>query len=109
MGPPWAEIGVVTDTGRMVVRHGGRVVVDVPAKKLADEGAIYFRDSKEPAYRDAVRAFRPDGIPDTTAPAADLAKLLADHTIASKNWVYRQYDHMVRETDPWCVPAVTPR
>ncbi|MFO1460746.1 MAG: phosphoribosylformylglycinamidine synthase subunit PurL [Verrucomicrobiota bacterium] len=99
---PWAEIGVVTDTGRMVVRHGGRVVVDVPAKKLADEAPIYFRDSKEPAYRDAVRAFRLDGIPDTTAPAADLAKLLADHTIASKNWVYRQYDHMVRDGSVVC-------
>ena len=40
---PWAEIGTVTDTGRMVVRHGGRVVVDIPARKLADESPIYFR------------------------------------------------------------------
>ena len=99
---PWSEIGVVTDTGRMVVRHGGRVVVDVPAKKLADEAPIYFRDSKEPAYREAVRAFRLDGIPDTAAPAADLGKLLAHHTIASKNWVYRQYDHMVRDGSVVC-------
>ncbi|MEN9675387.1 MAG: hypothetical protein RIS76_1283 [Verrucomicrobiota bacterium] len=99
---PWAEIGVVTDTGRMVVRHGGRVVVDVPAKKLADEAPIYFREAREPAYWAEVRAFRLDGIPDTTDPAGDLRKLLANHTIASKNWVYRQYDHMVRDGSIVC-------
>src|ERR1041384_1079407 len=34
---PWAEIGFVTDTGRMVVKHGGKVVANIPAKKIADE------------------------------------------------------------------------
>ena len=58
---PWAEIGVVTDTGRMVVRHGGQVVVDVPAKKLTDEAPVYQRESKEAAYMEGVRAFRLDG------------------------------------------------
>jgi phosphoribosylformylglycinamidine synthase len=45
----------------------------------------------------AVRAFRLDGIADTKDPIADLRQLLAWPTIASKNWVYRQYDHMVRD------------
>ena len=72
---PWAEIGVVTDTGRMVVRHGGNVVVDVPAKKLTDEAPVYQRESKEAAYMEAVRAFRLDGIADTTDAAGDLKKL----------------------------------
>ncbi|NBR84985.1 MAG: phosphoribosylformylglycinamidine synthase subunit PurL [Proteobacteria bacterium] len=99
---PWAEIGVVTDTGRMVVRHGGKVVVDVPAKKLADEAPVYQRESKEAAYMEAVRAFRLDGIADTTDAAGDLKKLLANHSIASKNWVYRQYDHMVRDGSVVC-------
>jgi phosphoribosylformylglycinamidine synthase subunit PurL len=99
---PWAEIGVVTDTGRMVVRHGGRVVVDVPAKKLADEAPVYFREAQEPAYLAAVRAFRLDGLADTADPAGDLKRLLANHTIASKNWVYRQYDHMVRNGSVVC-------
>ena len=44
-----------------------------------------------------MRAFRLDGIADTTAPADDLKKLLALPSIASKNWVYRQYDHQVRD------------
>ncbi len=99
---PWAEIGVVTDTGRMVVRHGGQIVVDVPAKKLADEAPIYFRESKEPDYLGAVRAFRLDGLSDTKDPVFDLRKLLANHSIASKNWVYRQYDHMVRDGSVVC-------
>jgi len=99
---PWAEIGIVTDTGRMVVRHGGKVVVDVPAKKLADEAPVYQRESKEAAYMEGVRAFRLDGIADTADAAGDLKKLLANHSIASKNWVYRQYDHMVRDGSVVC-------
>jgi phosphoribosylformylglycinamidine synthase subunit PurL len=99
---PWAEIGVVTDTGRMVVRHGGKVVVDVPAKKLADEAPVYQREAKEAAYMEGVRAFRLDGIADTTDAVGDLKKLLANHSIASKNWVYRQYDHMVRDGSVVC-------
>ena len=94
---PWSEIGVVTDTGHMVVRHGGKMVADIPAKKIADESPIYRRESVEPAYLQAVRAFRLDGIADTATPGADLKKLLAYPSIASKNWVYRQYDHQVRD------------
>jgi len=94
---PWSEIGVVTDTGHMVVRHGGKMVADIPAKKIADESPIYRRESVEPAYLQAVRAFRLDGIADTATPGANLKKLLAYPSIASKNWVYRQYDHQVRD------------
>src|SRR5271157_520 len=54
---PWAEIGRVTDSGRMVVRNHGKVVVDIPAKKLADEAPVYQREASEPAYLKAVREF----------------------------------------------------
>ena len=94
---PWAEIGFITDTGKMVVRHGGKVVADIPAKKIADESPIYHREAKEPAYLKEVRAFRLDGVADTTTPANHLKRLLAFPSIASKNWVYRQYDHQVRD------------
>ena len=62
---PWAEAGFVTDTGRMVVRHGGKIVADIPAKKIADESPIYQRESSEPEYLKEDRAFRLDGIPDS--------------------------------------------
>ena len=93
---PWSEIGIITDTGHMKVRHGGKLVVDIPARKIADESPVYQREAVEPAYLKDVRAFRLDGIADTTTPADDLKKLLAWPSIASKNWVYRQYDHQVR-------------
>ena len=94
---PWAEIGFVTDTGHMVVRHGGKVIVDIPAKKIADESPIYQRESVEPKYLAAVRAFTLDGLSDTQDAVANLKTLLSWPTIASKNWVYRQYDYMVRD------------
>ncbi|MGD1088451.1 MAG: phosphoribosylformylglycinamidine synthase subunit PurL [Verrucomicrobiota bacterium] len=99
---PWSEIGVVTDTGRMVVKHHDKIVADIPAKKIADESPVYQRDSREPEYLKAVRAFRLDGIADTKNPAEDLKKLLAWPSIASKNWVYRQYDHQVRDGSVVC-------
>jgi phosphoribosylformylglycinamidine synthase len=99
---PWSEIGYVTDTGRMVVKQHGKVVADIPAKKIADESPVYQRDSKEPEYLKAVRAFRLEGIPDTQDAKSELLKLLAWPTIASKNWVYRQYDHMVRDGSVVC-------
>ncbi|MGD0085601.1 MAG: phosphoribosylformylglycinamidine synthase subunit PurL [Verrucomicrobiota bacterium] len=99
---PWSEIGYVTDTGRMVVKQHGQVVADIPAKKIADESPVYQRDAREPAYLKDVRAFRLDQIPATQDAKADLLKLLAWPTIASKNWVYRQYDHMVRDGSAVC-------
>ena len=99
---PWSEVGFVTDTGRMVVRHHGKVVADIPAKKIADESPVYHRETVEPEYLQAVRAFRLEGIADTQSPMADLQRLLAWPTIASKNWVYRQYDHMVRDNTVVC-------
>jgi phosphoribosylformylglycinamidine synthase II len=94
---PWSEIGIITNTGYMVVRHGGKLIVDIPAKKIADESPVYQRDAQEPEYLKEVRAFRLDGIADSQSPISDLLKLLAWPSIASKNWVYRQYDQQVRD------------
>ncbi len=93
---PWSEVGTVTDTGRMVVRHHGKIVADVPAKLIASESPVYEREAREPAYLQKVRDFQLSHIPDTTNPTAQLEQLLSWPTIASKNWVYRQYDYMVR-------------
>lgn len=99
---PWAQIGSVTDTGRMVVKFNGEIVANIPAKKLADEAPVYYRDAAEPAYLKAVREFRLDKIPDCADAVSALNRLLALPTIASKNWVYRQYDHMVRDGSIVC-------
>jgi phosphoribosylformylglycinamidine synthase len=89
---PCAEIGRVTDDGMMRVRNNGTLAAEIPAKPLADEAPLYSRDAVAP----------PPTLPIdwTSLPAIDnheaLRQLLRDPTIASKNWVYRQYDHMVR-------------
>src|SRR5271170_777092 len=62
---PWAQIGHVTDTGQMVVKFNGEVVVDIPAKKLADEAPVYQREAQEPAYLKAVREFSLAAIPES--------------------------------------------
>lgn len=89
---PYAEVGTVRDDGMMRVLNEGRLVAEIPASKLADDAPVYARETKA----------RPEPAPVDLAslPAADveesLLRLLAHPTIASKNWVYRQYDHMVR-------------
>ena len=93
---PWAEVGEVTGDGMMVVKNHGEVIATVPAAKLADDAPIYHREAREPAYLAQTRALRLDDIPALADPRAALAKLLGWPTIASKNWVYRQYDHTVR-------------
>lgn len=99
---PWAEIGRVTDTGQMVVRNNGQLVADIPAKKLADEAPLYQREAREPEYVNTVRTFKLTGVPDAKEPVAVLRSLLAWPTIASKNWVYRQYDYTVRDSSVVC-------
>jgi phosphoribosylformylglycinamidine synthase II len=95
-----ALIGRVTDSGRMVVKQHGVIVADIPAAALTDEAPIYRREAREPAYLATTRAWTPlsGHLLDLTLAQAQsvLPKLLAHPTIASKRWLYRQYDHMVQ-------------
>ena len=93
---PWAEVGQVTGDGMMVVKNHGETIATVPAAKLADDAPIYHREACEPTYLEETRALQLDDIPVLADPQAALAKLLGWPSIASKNWVYCQYDHMVR-------------
>jgi phosphoribosylformylglycinamidine synthase len=86
----------------MVVKFNDTVVADIPAKKLADEAPAYQPEAREPAYLKAVREFCLASVPVSADPAADLKRLLAWPGIASKNWVYRQYDHTVRDGSVVC-------
>ena len=99
---PWAEIGFVTNTGHMVVKNHGQVVADIPAKQIADESPVYNRAATEARYFSAVKQFTLNGIAEISDPVESLKKLLSWPSIASKNWVYRQYDHMVRDGSVVC-------
>jgi phosphoribosylformylglycinamidine synthase len=95
-----SHIGSVTDTGRMVVRQGGVVVADIPAPALTDQAPIYRRSGQEAPSAAAARAWNPATARlrdlDPASVRAVLPRLLAHPTIASKRWIYRQYDHMVQ-------------
>src|SRR6476659_1293807 len=92
---PCAEIGRVTDDGMMRVRSNGSVAAEIPAKPLAEEAPLYSRDAKPPSAAAGINDPGYDGLPKIDTHEA-LRRLLCDPTIASKNWVYRQYDHTVR-------------
>ena len=92
-----AHIGEVKDGDRMVVRHKGVVVADLPAKSLTDEAPIYDQPASEPVHIRAARDWSINSIPELAVELVEssLMKLLAHPTIASKRWVWQQYDHMV--------------
>lgn len=89
---PYAEVGVVKDDGMMRVLEGGKVAVEIPAAKLADDAPLYEREA---APYIAPTPLDLDSVP-SVDPQKALPALLADPSIASKRWVWRQYDHMVR-------------
>ena len=92
---PCARIGCVTEDGIMRVKNHGQVAAEIPARQLADEAPLYKREAHRPATLD-----RDQELDLASLPAADigplLPRILATPDLASKRWIYRQYDHMVR-------------
>ncbi|MEO7603368.1 MAG: phosphoribosylformylglycinamidine synthase subunit PurL [Sphingomicrobium sp.] len=86
----FAVIGEVTDTGHMVLEWNGEVVADIPLGPLADDAPLYER----PFVRTPPPAPLTN-IPESTDIAADLLKLMASPSIASRRWIWEQYDSQV--------------
>jgi len=85
-------IGSVTDTRRWQARWRGKVVADIPVPPLADEAPVYDRPAQPPKARLA----QPARHAKTVAPADALRAMLASPNVASKKWVFRQYDWIVQ-------------
>lgn len=91
-----AKVGKVTDDGRLKLFHHGELVGDMPVKALVDECPIYEKPSAVPAYyveNESVDTTRYEEVQDL---GAALEKVLSSPSVASKAWVYNQYDYMVR-------------
>jgi len=90
------RIGEVTADNMLRIRDHGQIVAEVPNRALTDEGPVYRRPFHPPA--DLAERQRLPAIDVATLPRAGetLLRLLASPGIASKRWVYRQYDHVVR-------------
>ncbi len=86
----FAVIGQVTDTGRMVLKFKGDTVCDIPLGPLADDAPLYDRP-----HVPTPPAAPLTNVPTTTDIAADLLTLMGSPDIASRRWIWEQYDHMV--------------
>ncbi|CUS77623.1 phosphoribosylformylglycinamidine synthase [Candidatus Kryptonium thompsonii] len=90
-------IGYVTDDGMLKIKKDGKLVVDIPADSLVVGGGapVYYREAKEPEYLTEVRKINPYEIPKPDDLNEAFLKLISSPNIASKEWVYQQYDTMV--------------
>ena len=90
------RVGEVTTDGKLRVRKGGEVVAEIPNAALTDDAPVYRRPMSAPTYIKDVQQLslaslgKPPGAPEA------FRRVLGSPTVASKRWVYRQYDHMVR-------------
>ncbi|KGR79130.1 phosphoribosylformylglycinamidine synthase subunit PurL [Ureibacillus manganicus] len=88
-------IGRVTDDKMLRLLHNGEVVAEVPADALAEDAPVYHKPSKEPAYFAEFQAIE-NVEPEVADYKETLTALLKAPTVASKEWVYDQYDYQVR-------------
>ena len=87
----FALIGHVTDSGRLVLRMHGMVAADIPVGPLVTEAPLYERPWRRTPLQDDID---PGALPDRN-PLECLRQLIASPALASKRWIWEQYDHLV--------------
>ncbi|MDA0815080.1 MAG: phosphoribosylformylglycinamidine synthase subunit PurL, partial [Chloroflexi bacterium] len=88
-------VGVVTDDGMATIRDGDTVHARIPVAVLSDPPQ-YPPEGVRPSSLDAVQQEDLAAQPDVADPSAMLLQMLASENIASRRWIYRQYDHQVQ-------------
>ena len=91
-GLDFAVIGTTTDTGRMVIMHKGNVEADLPVPVLANSAPIYERPWVEP---EKPAKILPEWVPAPNSILGTLRDMMGGHALASRRWIWEQYDHMV--------------
>ncbi|AMM91503.1 phosphoribosylformylglycinamidine synthase [Peribacillus simplex] len=89
------SVGEVTDDKNLTLSHQGEIVAEVPVDALAEEAPIYHKPSAEPQYFRDFQSMKAE-VPVIEDYKETLISLLKQPTISSKEWVYDQYDYMVR-------------
>jgi len=87
-------VGTIDATGKVTVHSGGEILAEVPADALAEEGPVYHRPVERPSWADTLAAADPGDAPPADVANAFMA-VLTSPAIASKRWVWEQYDHMI--------------
>ncbi len=91
-GLDFAVIGTTTDTSRMIVKHKGQVEADLPVPVLANSAPMYER----PWYPNTPpKPILPEWVPAPNSILEALKKMMGHPSLASRHWIYQQYDHMV--------------
>lgn len=93
-GVPCATVGRVTADGALRVIHHGKVVAQVPVDSLVEEAPVYHQPARPPADDEQFQAQAQTSLSVENVQQT-LLRLLSSPTIASKEWVYEQYDHMI--------------
>jgi phosphoribosylformylglycinamidine synthase len=88
----FAVIGHLTDTGRIVIRHRGQVVAEIPLAPLESEAPLYRRPTAETPKQPVLDAA---SVPDPIGVPAALEKLVASLDLCSRRWIWDQYDSTV--------------
>ncbi len=86
----FAVIGHLTDTGHIVVRHGGAVMADIPLDPLAEQAPLYHRPTADTPKHPPL-----GGVPDPVGLAAALETLIGCPDLCSRAWVWNQYDSTI--------------
>ncbi len=91
-----AIIGRVIEEQVIRVKEGEEVVAEIPVHALTEDAPKYDRPSRKPAWQDELKELDTDNIPLPADYKGVLERLLGSLNIASREWIYTQYDHMVR-------------
>jgi phosphoribosylformylglycinamidine synthase subunit PurL len=97
------SVGVVTDDKNLTLYHNGELVAKVSADALAEEAPVYYKPSREPQYYQEFQQMENESYK-LADYGETLKHLLSQPTIASKEWVYDQYDYMV-QTNTVVIPG----
>lgn len=100
----FAVIGKVTDTKRYRIFEGDDICVEIPVDLLVDDAPVYDRPSKRPDYMDEVNKLDLSTLEEPTDYKELTLKMLSSLNLSSKEWIFSQYDHMVR-TDTETLPG----
>jgi phosphoribosylformylglycinamidine synthase len=91
-GLDFAVIGQTTDTQRMVIKHKGKIEADLPVPVLANSAPMYKRPYLEPKKPSKIL---PEWVPAPNSILGTLKDLMSGPHLASRRWIWEQYDHMV--------------
>ncbi len=87
-------VGKITDDGKLKAFYKNEVVAELPVSLIVDEAPVYDRPVKEPTYLREVRDLKEDELPQKDIKES-LFKMLSSPNVASKEWIFTQYDYQV--------------